>query len=254
MSAAPSPVRVRRDDGVVTIVLDDPARRNALSWDMVCALRDAIDDAAGSGCRALVLGHTAPVFCAGGSVDDLLEPKAPLEDMYGAIEALDRATMPTVVAIDGAAIGAGLNLLLACDVAVCTPESRFDARFLDVGLHPGGGQLWRLERAVGRQAAAAMTLFGEVLDGEAAATRGLVWRCVAPDELAGEAARLARRAAERDAELVGVAKRTLGGSSSARTPSEAIALELGPQRWSMARPAFEQSLRELRARLGRSEQ
>jgi enoyl-CoA hydratase len=233
--------------------MDDPARRNALSWDMVRALREAIDAAAGSGCRALVMGHTPPVFCAGGSLDDLLEPKAPLEEMYGAFEALDRAPMPTVATVDGAAIGAGLNLVLACDVAVCTPASRFDARFLDVGLHPGGGQLWRLERAVGRQAAAAMSLFGEVLDGEAAEARGLVWRCVPSDELQEEAARLARRAAERDAELVAVAKRTLRASSSARTPSEAIALELGPQRWSMARPAFEQSLRELRARLGRDE-
>jgi len=253
VTGSSSLVQVRRDDEVVTIVLDDPARRNALSWDMVGALRDAIDDAAGAGCRALVLGHTPPVFCAGGSVDDLLEPKAPLAEMYGAFEALDRAPMPTVAAIDGAAIGAGLNLLLACDVAVCTPESRFDARFLDVGLHPGGGQLWRLERAVGRQAANAMTLFGEVLDGEAAADRGLVWRCVPPDQLQGEAARLARRAAERDAELVAVTKRTLDASSAVRTPSEAIALELEPQRWSMARPAFEQSLRQLRARLGRNE-
>ncbi|HWD55672.1 MAG TPA: enoyl-CoA hydratase-related protein [Acidimicrobiales bacterium] len=253
MRASPSLVRVRRDDGVVTIVLDDPARRNALSWDMVRALRQAIDDAARSGCHALVLANAPPVFCAGGSVDDLLEPKAPLEEMYGAFEALDRAPMPTVAAVDGAAIGAGLNLVLACDVAVCTPESRFDARFLDVGLHPGGGQLWRLQRAVGPQAAAALTLFGEVLDGEGAAARGLVWRCVAPDQLAGEAARLARRATERDAEVVGAAKRSLKASSSVRTPREAIALELGPQRWSMARPAFEQSLRGLRARLGRDE-
>jgi enoyl-CoA hydratase len=253
MSASASLVRVRQDDGVVTIVLDDPARRNALSWDMVGALREAIDGAARSGCRALVLANTAPTFCAGGSLDDLLEPKAPLEEMYGAFEALDRAPMPTVAAVDGAAIGAGLNLVLACDVAVCTPESRFDARFLDVGLHPGGGQLWRLERAVGRQAAAAITLCGEVLDGDEAAARGLVWRCVAPDRLCAEAERLARRAARRDAEVVAAAKRSLEASSSVRTASEAIALELGPQRWSMGRPAFGQSLRELRTRLGRNE-
>ncbi len=100
-------VRVRRDDGVVTIVMNDPSRRNALSWDMVCALREAIDEAARSGCRALVLGNTPPVFCAGGSVDDLLEPKAALEEMYGAFAALDRAPMPTVAAVDGAAIGRG---------------------------------------------------------------------------------------------------------------------------------------------------
>ena len=69
--------------------------------------------------------------------------------------------MPTVAAVDGAAIGAGIRLLLCCDLAVCTPASRFDLRFLDVGIHPGGGALWWLERVIGRQGVAALALFGE---------------------------------------------------------------------------------------------
>ena len=245
------PVRVEEADGITTLVLDDPTARNALSWELVRALSDAVEGAVANGSRALILRNAPPVFCAGGSVDELFEPKVGLEEIYRAFRALDRAPMPTVAAVDGAAVGAGVTLLLCCDVAVCTPASRFDVRFLDVGIHPGGGALWRLRRAVGRQGAAALTLFGEVLDGEEAARRGLVWRCVGSEELTAEAGRLARKAASRDPELVSKTKRTLEAAAAVDDAAAAIDLELAPQRWSMERPAFQASLGELRARLGR---
>lgn len=245
-------VRVGTTDGIAIIVLDDADHRNALSWAMVSAVTRAVGDAVRTGCGALILTNTPPVFSAGGSVDDLLSPKAPLEDMYGAFNALARAPMPTVAAVDGAAIGAGINLALACDVAICTPRSRFDVRFLDVGIHPGGGQLWHLRQLLGRQGAAAMSLFGEVLGGEEAARRGLVWRCVETGELRAEAERLAGRAARHDKELTARVKRTLDTTAAIDDHEAAVAGELEPQRWSMARPAFEQSLVELRERLGKS--
>jgi len=251
VSAPDALVRVEEADGVTTVVLNDPARRNALSWDLVRALIEAVERATEAGSRALVLRNTPPVFCAGGSVDDLLEPKVSLADTYRAFRVLDEAPMPTVAAVDGAAVGAGINLMLACDIALCTPASRFDGRFLDVGIHPGGGSMWRLTRAMGRQGAAALMLFGEVLDGTEAARRGLVWRCVAAGELEAEADRLARRAAAHDPGLTAVAKATLAAAAGVDDAGAAIDLETGPQRWSMDRPAFEESLRALRARLGR---
>jgi enoyl-CoA hydratase len=251
VSAGTTLVRVEETDGVVTLVLDDPEHRNALSWAMVCAITEAIDHAVQSGCRALILTNTPPVFSAGGSVDDLLSPKAPLEDMYNAFVALSRAPMPTVAAVDGAAIGAGINLALACDVAICTPSSRFDVRFLDVGIHPGGGQLWRLRQLVGRQGAAALSLFSEVLTGEDAARRGLVWRSVESADLRGEAERLARRAAQHDPELNVRVKQTLDATAAIHDHESAVAAEQGPQQWSMDRPAFGQALAELRERLGK---
>lgn len=160
--------------------------------------------------------------------------------------------MPTVAAVDGAAVGAGITLLLCCDVVICTPASHFDLRFLDVGIHPGGGALWRLEQVVGRQGTAALTLFGETLDGGEAMRRGLVWRCVEAGDLASEARRLAQRAAARDPELVSRTKRTMAGVAAVDGPAAAIDLELEAQRWSMDRPAFQASLGGLRQRLGRS--
>jgi enoyl-CoA hydratase len=244
------PVRSTEADGVTTVVLDDSGTRNALSWALVSALAGAVDAAAARGSRALILHHAPPVFCAGGSVDELVEPKVGLEEIYRAFRALDEAPMPTVAAVDGAAVGAGITLLLCCDVAVCTPRSRFDVRFLDVGIHPGGGALWRLDRVVGPQGTAALTLFGEVLDGEEAARRGLVWRCVGPDELVTEAERLARTAAARDPELVALTKRSMKATAAVADPAAAIDLELAGQRWSMERPAFQATLAELKARLG----
>ena len=123
MSRGSPLVQVNSTGGIATLVLGDRARRNALSWDMVRALSDAIQASIRSGCSALVLTNTPPVFCAGGSVDDLLEPKAPLESMYSAFKAIDEAPIPTVAAIDGAVVGAGFNLALACDLAICTPSS-----------------------------------------------------------------------------------------------------------------------------------
>ncbi len=245
-------VRVEAADDIATIVLDDPDHRNALSWAMVCAITQAVEDVVQAGCRALIVTNTPPVFSAGGSVDDLLSPKAPLEDMYGAFTALGAVPMPTVAAVDGAAVGAGINLALACDIAICTPRSRFDVRFLDLGIHPGGGQLWRLRQLLGRQGAAAMSLFGEVVTGEEAARRGLVWRCVEGDLLRAEAERLARRAGGHDAEVTTRVKRTLDAAAAIHDSNAAVAGELEPQRWSMDRPAFEQALTELRERLGRT--
>jgi enoyl-CoA hydratase len=244
-------VSIDLEDGVASLMLNDPDHRNALSWEMVRAIVQAVDESLRSGCGAIILTNAPPVFCAGGSVDDLLEPKVPLERMYEAVAAVEQATVPTLAAIDGAAIGAGLNLALACDIAICTPDSRFDARFLDLGLHPGGGQLWRLRSSIGRQGAAALSLFGEVVTGREAANRALVWRCVEPSDLMPEALRLAHRAASHDGELMATVRTTLDASAHVGNATAAVDLELPFQRWSMERPAFEKALTELRRRLGR---
>jgi enoyl-CoA hydratase len=239
------------DGGVAVLTLDDAEHRNALTLELTRALAAAVAAALGSGARALVLAAEAPTFCAGGSVDDLLEPRADLPEMYAGFLALAEAPVVTVAAVDGAAIGAGVNLPLACDVVVASPAARFDPRFLDLGLHPGGGQLWRLERRVGRQAAAALVLCGDTLDGAEAEAKGLVWRCVPSDELLDVAVTLARRAASRPAPAMARAKATLDATPGLATAADAVALELEAQRWSMATPEFAERLAELRARLGR---
>ena len=142
-----------------------------------------------------------------------------------------------------------MNLPLSCDVVVTTPEARFDPRWLDVGIHPGGGNLWALSERMGRQGAAALVLFGEQVDGEQAVARGLAWRCVPRGDVLDEARRLARRAADRDPDLVRRTKATLDASLALGSRDDAVELELEPQRWSMGRPAFQAMVQRAAERL-----
>jgi enoyl-CoA hydratase len=250
----PGYVRVDRREAVAIVTLDHPADRNALSLGMTRALAEAVrqvssDERVG----AMVLTTTGTVFSAGGSVDDLLEPRAPLREMYAGFVAVMECGLPTVAAVNGPALGAGMNLALACDVILCSPSARFETRFLDVGLHPGGGHLWQLGRRIGRQGAAALSLFGETLDGEEAARRQLAWRCVPESQLLDAAWQLAARAAGHDPALMALTRQTLDDGSTCVRASDAIDLELERQQWSMGRPEFVAALWRLRARLGRGE-
>jgi enoyl-CoA hydratase len=245
-------VRVERRDGVAIVTLDHAADRNALSLRMTRALIDVMGGLANDDdVKAVIVGSAGPAFSAGGSVDDLFEPKAPLVEMYGGVVAVTQCGLPTIAAVDGPALGAGMNLALACDVIICSPRARFESRFLNIGLHPGGGHLWYLRERIGRQGAAAMSLFGESLDGEEAARQGIAWRCVPESELADVAWELAGRAAKLDRPLVERVRATLDASAGVHGAADAIALELPAQQWSMDRPEFMAALQQLRARLGR---
>ena len=245
-----TPVRLAVVGPVGVITLADPRHRNALSLEVTRALAAAVATAtADPAVRALVIAAEPPTFSAGGALDDLLTPRASLEEMYAGFEAVANTSLPTIAAVGGPAIGAGMNVALACDVIVCSPAARFDPRFLDVGIHPGGGILWRLRERVGRQAAAALVLCGEVMDGEEAARTGLAWRCVPDDELLGRAMALAERAAERPAALVARTKQTLDASAAITDGSAAVLLELEPQRSSMQDPVFLERLEAIRLRV-----
>jgi enoyl-CoA hydratase len=113
-----------------------------------------------------------------------------------------------------------------------------------VGIHPGGGHLWRLAGRVGAQGAAAMVLCGDVLTGPEAERRGLIWRCVPQAELESTALGLARKAAARSPELVRRTKQSLR-ESLGLSSAQAAALELAAQEWSVSRPEFGETVRRI---------
>jgi enoyl-CoA hydratase len=247
---APSPlVTTSVHDGVGLVTLDDPARRNAMSYAMSSALAAAVATVLEGGAKAVVLQASPPVFCSGGALDDLLDPPGPLPEVYAGLHALANCPVPTVAAVGGPAIGAGVSLPLVCDVTVVSESARFDPRFLDISIHPGGGHLWYLSRRVGYQGAAAMVICGDVLSGAEAVTAGLAWRCVSDEELEPAAMGLARRAAGRSADLVARTKATLRQTAGLDDPKAAEKIELAAQEWSMSRPEYQDSLRRLRTRL-----
>jgi enoyl-CoA hydratase len=237
------------EDGVGVIRLTDPAHRNALSPALSYALAAAVQDVLDGGAGALVLTAEPPVFCAGGSLDALSSREVPLAATYAGFLALANAPVPTIAAIATPAIGAGVNLPLACDVILAAPGARFDPRWLDVGIHPGGGHLWRLAQRIGAQGAAALVLCGDTLDGTEAAATGLAWRCVPDEELIPLAMKLATRAAGRPRELVARTKASLRAGLQLSSPEHAMALELEAQEWSMDQPGFADRVREIQASL-----
>ncbi len=243
-------VRLDVDGSTARVHLDDPATRNALSPELSLQLAAAVGAALTEGATALVLTAAPPVFCSGGSLDELLAPTHPLDDAYAGFLALADAPIPTIAVVDGAVVGAGVNLPLACDVVLTSPDARFDPRFLDVGIHPGGGHLQRLRERVGRQGAAALSLCGDQLTGEEAVTAGLAWRCVPSGDLLATAERYAARVASRPPELVRKAKESLDRSAPGVDPATARAVEREAQEWSMAQPFFAERVAALRARIG----
>lgn len=247
--AATSLVESSMDNGVARLRLADPRHRNALSKRLSDDLAVAVDTALAQDARAILLTAAPPVFCAGGSLEGLLDRTTPLAEMYAGTTRLADAPVPTIAAVSGPAIGAGVNLALACDIVIASTNARFDPRFLDAGIHPGGGHLWRLARRIGVQGAAALVLCGDMLTGREAAAHGLAWRCVDDAEVEATALRLARRAAERSAPLVRRTKTSLRDSTVLADAADAAALELRAQQWSVEQPEFAEAVRRIRQRL-----
>jgi enoyl-CoA hydratase len=240
-------VRVERHDRVAVVTLVDVERRNAMTATMVGEIVETFDrcerdDAVG----AVVVTGEPPAFCSGADVSSLgslaaaerEEERGQIASIYEGFLRVLRSPLPTVAAVNGAAVGAGFNLALACDVRLAGTSSRFDTRFLRIGLHPGGGHVWMLERALGPQAAAALLLFGVVLDGPAAVERGLAWSCHADDELVPAAVDLARRAAELPKPLTGRVKETLRAAPWQPDFEAAVATEVTHQTWTLGQPWF----------------
>jgi len=239
------PVHVERRGRVEIITIDDAERRNVLSDELVAGIVTAIEAAeSDEGVGALVITGAGKAFCAGADLSDLAamgsgerEPGSVVGVYEGFLRVL-RSPLPTVAAVNGAAVGAGFNLALAADLRIAGESARFDARFLQIGIHPGGGHTWLLNRAVGPQAAAAIDLFGNRLDGAAAARIGLAWECVPDAELLDRAVEHATRAADAPRELSIRTKATLRKAHATAEHDTALAYELHDQVWSFGQPWF----------------
>jgi enoyl-CoA hydratase len=226
---------VERRERVAVVTLDDPKRRNALSGGLVTELVAAFDELeADDGVGAVVVTGAAPAFCAGADLGDLSTAGAEeFRAIYEGFLRVARSPLPTVAAVNGPAVGAGMNLALSCDVRIASHTARFDARFLGLGIHPGGGHTWLLQRAIGPEAAAAMVLFGQVVDGRGAERIGLVWRSVDPDDLLDDALVVAANAASAPKPLAAATKRTMADMAAIDTHADAVDRELTTQVWSV---------------------
>lgn len=236
-------VRYALADRVVVITVNDPDRRNAVTEAMSSELRDAVQRAeSDSQAHAVVITGAGKAFCAGADLSALgTATDQGLERIYAGFMAVARCALPTIAAVNGAAVGAGLNLALAADVRIAGPHAMFDPRFQKLGIHPGGGATWMLHRAVGPQVARAALLFGMRFDAEDAVRHGLALS-VADDPLAA-ALDLAAGPASAPREVVLATKASMRataipGFTDLDHHEAAKNIELGPQAASIESPEF----------------
>lgn len=250
-------IRVSHTGKVAVITVHDPDRRNAitvpLSADLAAAVAAAERD---DNVHAVVVTGTPPAFCAGADLSALGQATEDgLRAIYGGFLAVARCTLPTIAAVGGAAVGAGLNLALAADIRLAGPRARFDARFLRLGIHPGGGMTWMLQRAVGAQQAMAMTLLGEILDARTARDSGLVHQLVDGDHdaLLEAATTLAGGAAEAPRDLLITTKATMQTTRLLPQHADAVDTELVRQIASISSPEFTNRLTAMKSRISSTE-
>ena len=245
-------VKTDVSDGVAQLTLNDPDRRNTVSHamnDEIAAALDELEPDPNVG--ALVVTGAGKGFCAGAVLDDLLatEPTGIIR-IYKGFLRVAHSPLATVAAVNGAAVGAGMNMVLACDLVLAGRRwARFDSRFLQIAVHPGGGHTWRLRQVTDRTTAMAMVVFGEVLSAEDAHRTGLAWDVVDDDQLLARAHELAARAAAQPKELVARTKATILSLDEVDDSDAAVDRELHPQLWSMGQPAFKDMVRSLQSKI-----
>ena len=240
-------VLVQVENHVALITVNDPERRNAVTAEISAGLRAAVDAAeANTDVHALIVTGAGKAFCAGADLTALGEATEDgLRTIYDGFLAVANCTLPTIAAVNGAAVGAGLNLALAADVRIAGPAALFDPRFQKLGIHPGGGATWMLQRAVGVQAARASLLFGMRFDAEAAVRYGLALD-VADDPVAA-AKELAAGPAAAPRDVVLATKASMRATANPGTIDLdqhriAVDTELKPQAASILSPEFAERL------------
>ena len=246
-------IRTETRDRVAVLTLDDPGKRNAITLAMNDEIGAALDEwEADENIGAVVLTGASPAFCAGADLDDLLAGSnaEEMKAIYDGFLRLAHTPLPTVAAVNGSAVGAGMNMLLACDIALAGRQyAKFDSRFLQIGIHPGGGHTWRLRAIAGRSTTMAMVMFNQVLRADRAREVGLVWDVVDDETLVDQAVALAGVAAGQERELNARTKASILTLDTIVESNEAVEHEIHPQLWSMGQPTFRALVERLQRKI-----
>ena len=211
------PLVILESVGDVRVIrLNAPERRNALDWPLLDELSAAVSEvAADDRARALVVCGNGKAFCAGANLDnlfgDLDRPVDQLQEhllkVYASFLPLRDLSIPTIAAVHGPAVGAGLNIALACDVIIAGPDAGFGPTFAEIGLHPGGGCSWMLAERMGASNALAALNAGTLIGAADAHRLGLA--AMTAEDAITAALDLAATYATRDPKLMADIKRSV---------------------------------------------
>ncbi len=206
------------EGNVASITLNRPEAKNAFSSNMIGLWRDSLERArADSSVRVVILTGNGDTFCSGGDIRDMAEGKLTSWDMknflwegvHRIVLAMEDLDKPVIAAVNGAAMGAGLDMALMCDMRLCSDRARLGESYILMGLVPGDGGAFFLPRLVGVAKAMELLLTGEAIDPGEALRIGLVNRVVSHESLMDEAMKLARKIAAMPPQAVRMMKRAV---------------------------------------------
>lgn len=242
-------ILVDRSDGVVTVTLSRPGRKNALQGADWVRLREVMEEVADrADDRVVVVTGAGGDFCAGADLSAFSGERSPLEmvrDVGRAAAAVIRLPKPVIAKVDGVAVGAGCNLALSADLVVASEQARFSEIFVRRGLSLDFAGSWLLPRIVGMQRAKQLALLGDIIDAATAARYGLVNEVVPVEQLDGFVAGWAHRLAEGPAVALSLVKRLLEASWSSGL-DQALEAEAVAQAHSIAGDEAREALRAFR--------
>jgi enoyl-CoA hydratase/carnithine racemase len=202
MEQAP-PLLVSRSDAVATLQLNRPGTRNALNRELILALGKALEEVgADPAVRAVVLTGSGESFCSGADLRSAATERADMDmgdridEFHALIKHIVHAPKPFVAAVDGAAVGFGADLALACDLRVFSTRGYLQEKFVKIGLMPDGGGTFWMPRLVGIGRALEFLMLGTKIEAAFALELGLCNRVVEPDLLAKSAGDLATELAK----------------------------------------------------------
>ncbi|MFA4837484.1 MAG: enoyl-CoA hydratase/isomerase family protein [Dehalococcoidia bacterium] len=212
-----STILVEKKDGVATVTLNRPEKLNSMSpqlmSDMISAMKDIEED---EKIRAVIVTGAGRAFCAGGDVHELLGPsRDPVKIMNLAtdgakmISAMRNLPKPLIAAVNGPAMGGGLNIALACDIIIAAEVASFSAAFVALGLHPDTGCIHFLTRLLGPARACELIFTGKIIKAQEAERIGLINHVVPSEQLMTTARDLANRLANGPTVAIGMAKASI---------------------------------------------
>lgn len=216
-------IRLERDGAIARLELGRPEKLNSLNVEMRDELLDALEELrTDERVRCVILEAAGRAFCAG---QDLNERTPVLEgvrvDLGDALDAganrivrlLASLPQPVICAVQGAAVGAGAGIALACDIVVAARSTRFDFSFLRIGLVPDAGVSWCLPRLLGPARASGMVLLAEAVTADEAERAGMIWKCVEDGELTSSVEAMAASLCQRSPTALRLAKQALRAAS-----------------------------------------
>lgn len=241
-------------DHLAVLTLVSSEKRNLLTpvsaLEIAKAVEGLLDNPA---VKALAVTGRAGAFCSGADLSALQQAAhgdgEELQQIYSAFTSVAHSPLFTIALVNGPALGAGMNLAMACDIRLASPEAWFESRFFNLAIHPGGGHTWLLPQLVGWQQAASMIFSGERLSAQQALAQGFVKELLDEEVLLTRARQLCAHLATIPTALVRQTKTSMLQLRSCYRQDDAVAFEFRQQFQSLQTDAAQQHIAALLQRI-----